>query len=166
MIKKIILILTLGLFLGCTFESPTQFSEEALNQQFRTQINSSTIFKEILDKHKGKKILVDIWASWCADCVKGFPKIKEFQKKFPEIVTIFISVDKNNSAWKKAIFKFQLVGEHYNLPKGMKNGAFVDFMRVSWIPRYVVIDEYGKIQLFKATSASDKRILDALQNNL
>jgi hypothetical protein len=54
-------------------------------------------------------------------------------------------------------------GEHYNIPTGMRNGAFVDFVNLSWIPRYMVIDETGAISLFKATNSSDKSILAALK---
>ena len=56
-------------------------------------------------------------------------------------------------------------GAHYNLPKGMKVGDFVDFLNLSWIPRYLVVDEKGNILLFKATNASDKNIRSALKTN-
>ena len=45
----------------------------------------------------------------------------------------------------------------------MKTGEFVDFINLSWIPRYMVIDAQGKITLFKATSASDSAIVAALK---
>ena len=47
-------------------------------------------------------------------------------------------------------------------PKGMKKGEFVDFLNLGWIPRYLVINEKGQITLFKATSASDNDIYEAL----
>ena len=45
----------------------------------------------------------------------------------------------------------------------MKSGEFVDFINLGWIPRYMVIDAQGKISLFKATSASDSAIVEALK---
>ncbi|HCY98232.1 MAG TPA: redoxin, partial [Polaribacter sp.] len=49
------------------------------------------------------------------------------------------------------------------LPKGMKVGAFVDFIDLSWIPRYIVINETGVITLFNATKASDSLLQAALK---
>ena len=64
---------------------------------------------------------------------------------------------------EKRIQRFQMEGVHYNIPTGMRHGAFVDFVNLSWIPRYMVVDEMGAISLFKATNSSDKSILAALK---
>jgi hypothetical protein len=45
----------------------------------------------------------------------------------------------------------------------MKDGKFVDFINLNWIPRYMVIDETGEITLFKATNAADKKIKEVLK---
>ena len=93
----------------------------------------------------------------------GVPKIKKLQKEFPDVVFLFLSVDRSNPSWKRAINRYNLKGEHYNLPEGMKDGEFVDFINLNWIPRYMVINESGEITLFKATNAADKEIKEALK---
>ncbi len=160
--KKILIAITVFLFLSCS-ENPTQFSEEANLEMLIGLDNSKITLREVLYQHKGKKIVIDVWASWCKDCIVGFPNLKALQNEFPEVVFLFLSVDRSNPSWKKAIKKYNLKGEHYNLPKGMNDGDFVDFINLGWIPRYMVIDENGKITLFKATKASDKNIRKALQ---
>ena len=92
--------------------------------------------------------------------------VKNLQKKYPEVVFLFLSVDTNKAAWKNGIRRFKIQGEHYILPKGMKSGDFVDFLNLGWIPRYVVVDENGKIILFKATRVSDSAIKDVLNKSL
>ena len=161
--KKLILLVVAIILTSCNFETPTQFSEKALNDTLISLDGSKISFKEVINQYKGKKILIDVWASWCADCVKGMPKIKQLQKKFPEVVFLFLSVDKKNNSWKNGIIKFKINGEHYNLPKGNKEGDFVDFINLWWIPRYLVVDKKGNISLFKATEVSDKRIMQALK---
>ena len=47
------------------------------------------------------------------------------------------------------------------MSKGMKNGDLVEFLDLSWIPRYLVLDEKGKISLFNAIDASDQKIKEA-----
>jgi len=160
-IKKIILI-ALILLTSCNFERPTEFSQAALDNKMSSPDGNSLPFKAVIEKFKGKKILIDVWASWCADCIKGLPRVKELQKEFPEVVFLFLSVDENKTAWKKGIKRFKIEGEHYRIEKGF-DSKFADFLGLRWIPRYVIIDEAGNISLFKATKASDKNILPALK---
>jgi thiol-disulfide isomerase/thioredoxin len=160
--KKIFLLLII-VFVSCS-EDPKEFSEEANLEMLIGLDDSKITLREVLYQQKGKKIFIDVWASWCKDCVAGFPKVKELQKEFPDVVFLYLSVDISNPSWKRAIEKYNLVGEHYNLPKGMNEGDFVDFINLNWISRYMVIDEKGQIQLFKATDPSDKKIIKALKH--
>jgi len=165
MLKKISVLLFL-VFISCNIEQPTQFSEEALNDKVYDLANKEFSFEQVLNQHKEKKILIDIWASWCRDCIVGMPKVKQLQKEFPEVVYLFLSVDTKQGSWKRGIQRYNIQGKHYNLPQGTKKGALVDFLNVSWIPRYVVVDENGKISMFKATDASDKSIKKAFQKSI
>lgn len=160
--KKTLFVIIITLT-SCHFETPTEFSEKALNDTVLSLDGTSITIKELIQQYEGKKILIDIWASWCADCIKGLPKIKELQKEFPEVVFLFLSVDENNKAWKKGIEHFGIEGVHYNLPNGMSDGDFVDFLNLNWIPRYLVINENGFVDLFKATKATDTNIVLALK---
>lgn len=160
--KKIFLLLII-VFVSCS-EDPKEFSEEANLEMLIGLDDSKITLREVLYQQKGKKIFIDVWASWCKDCIAGFPKVKKLQKEFPDVVFLFLSVDISNPSWKRAIEKYNLVGEHYNLPKGMNEGDFVDFINLNWISRYMVIDEKGQIQLFKATDPSDKKIIKALKH--
>ena len=160
--KKIFILFVVFLFLSCS-EDPKQFSEEANLEMLVGLDNSKITLREVLYQHKGKKVLIDVWASWCKDCIVGFPKVRALQKEFPEVVYLFLSVDRSNPSWRKAIKKYNLLGEHYNLPQGQNDGDFVDFINLGWIPRYIVVDEKGQISLFKATNASDKKIIKALK---
>lgn len=165
MVKKIAVIFII-LLVSCNFEEPTQFSDLALKDNVNTINNESFSVQEMFRKYRGKKVLVDVWASWCGDCIRGLPAVKNLQKDFPNVVFLFLSVDKIESAWKNGVQRFRIKGEHYQLPKGMKVGAFVDFIGLSWIPRYLVIDERGEITLFNATSASDSAIENALKQSI
>ena len=160
--KKLILLFALVLA-SCNFETPTQFSQEAYNDVLYSLDNKKITFKEVINQYKGKKVLIDVWASWCSDCIKGLPAVKQLQKEYPDVVFLFLSVDTKQNSWKNGVKRFNISGEHYNLPKGMKDGDLVDFLSTRWIPRYLVIDEEGNIKLFKATKATDKRITEALK---
>lgn len=149
---------------ACSAQTPKEFSELALNENFYSLDGNKYPFKEILNQHKGKTILIDVWASWCADCIRGLPKVTQLQKEYPEVVFLFLSVDTNKTVWKNAIQRFSIRGEHYNLASGMQDGDFVEFINLKWIPRYMIIDKNGKIALFKALKASDITIEKTLNN--
>ena len=159
---NIILVLVLSFF-SCNTETPTQFSQEALNDTFISLQGESIQFQDILNKHIGQTILIDVWASWCRDCVKGMPKVKEIQKENPDVVYLFLSLDKNINSWKKGLDKHQVKGEHYYMQSGWK-GPYGEFLDLDWIPRYLVVGKQGDIKLFKATKATDKNIITNINN--
>ncbi|SFD31073.1 TlpA family protein disulfide reductase [Algibacter pectinivorans] len=161
--KKIIYTLTLLVsLLSCNSQEPTQFSEEALNDSFINLEGTETTFKSILEMHKGKNIVIDIWASWCSDCIKGMPKVKALQKQFPDVAYVFLSLDRGQDAWKRGIKKYNVTGNHYYLPNA-KDCDFADFVNISWIPRYMLINKASEIVVFNVIEANDNKLIDALK---
>ncbi len=140
------------------------FSEEALNDILLTEKNKEVSFISILDENKGRTIFLDIWASWCKDCVVGMPKVKKLKKEYPEVSFVYISLDKNETNWKKGIRRFGIEdGAHYWATNGWKSDLFND-LDLDWIPRYMILDGSGNIKVFKAIKADDKGILNYLKN--
>lgn len=159
-ITKVLIVCLL--FFSCKAqETPTQFTEEALNDIFVTTEGERVTFKEILDSHRGSTLVIDVWASWCRDCLNGMPNVKALQKEYDDVTYVFLSLDKNEEAWKRGIEKYNVQGNHYFMQSGWK-GDFGNFIELDWIPRYMVIDTEGNIKLFKAVKADDKRIIENL----
>lgn len=161
--KKILslLIAALSAF-SCSHAQQTEFKEEALTNTMKNTENTDITFKEILKKYEGKTIVIDVWASWCPDCIKGMPKVKELQEKYSDVTYLFISMDKNYEAWTKGIEKYDVQGEHYLTSDGMK-GVFGKSIKLDWIPRYMVVDKTGKIALFKVIEADDNKLIETLE---
>lgn len=162
--KHLLLICFAGvmLFARQTKETPTQFSEEALQDTFITLDGESISFASILKKYEGKTIFIEVWASWCKDCLEGMPKVKELQQQNKDVVYLFLSLDKSIESWKKGIKKYEVQGEHYFMQSGWK-GNFGKFLNLDWIPRYLVVDQNQNIILYKATKATDENIKKALK---
>lgn len=162
--KKIISLLSIFIvMISCTNAQQTAFKQEALNNVMKTTENESITFQEILKKYEGQNIVIDVWASWCSDCIKGMPKVKNLQKQFPDATYLFISMDKNYDAWTKGIAKYNVEGEHYLTLDGMK-GVFGNSIDLDWIPRYMVVDKTGKIALFKVIEADDNKLIETLKS--
>lgn len=161
--KHLIQLLLIAFLAGsCQKEILKEFPPEALQETMHSINGENTTFENILASYKGKTIFIDIWASWCRDCLVGIPGIKEIQKNNPQLTYLFISLDRNITAWKKGIKKHALVGEHYFLKSGMK-GTFGKAIGLSWIPRYMIINPDGSIKLFEAIKTDDEALLKALK---
>lgn len=140
------------------------FSHKALEQKFVT-INTDTLSLRDIIKQNQKKTLIKVWASWCPDCIKDLPKLQTLQLNHPEIDYIFLSYDKNQEAWKKAIEKHQIKGKHYFILSDWKTGEFRKEIALDWIPRYILTDAEGNILLFKVIEADDPEIINMITEN-
>lgn len=161
LLSAIIAVLVLGC--GQKKVEKETFSAEALTHEVVTLSGKKIEFSEVLEKHKGKTIVIEVWASWCSDCVKAMSKIKELQAEDPEVKYIFLSMDKNANAWKNGIEQHSIKGDHYWAEEGMK-GEFAKSLDVSWIPRYIIIDKQGNIALYNAIETDFEKIRETLKN--
>ncbi|WCM42584.1 TlpA family protein disulfide reductase [Flavobacterium sp. CBA20B-1] len=137
------------------------FSAVTLNKMFEDPSGNKISFQNILAKHKGAPIVIDVWASWCPDCIKGFPELKNLQQQYPNAAYVFLSLDKTKNKWTEAIKKYDLKGDHYYLNEKMKD-EFGQSIQLDWIPRYIVVDAQGNIALKKAIVANDTLLINTL----
>lgn len=161
--KQIILCFALVfLTFSCTKSQKASFSKKALSEKLIGIDNKKIKFSEILNQNKNKVVVIEIWASWCGDCLKAMPKIKELQNIYPDVNYVFISMDKSTDKWKTAVEKHELKGTHYFAENGMK-GDFGKAIDLDWIPRYIIIDKNGKIILYRAIETDFEKINNTLK---
>ncbi|UOB16563.1 TlpA family protein disulfide reductase [Abyssalbus ytuae] len=162
--KKIILLLIITCSTILSYSQNTQITQDALNEIFIDLEGNEVTFASILDKNSGKAIYIDIWASWCKDCRKGLPGVKELQNQFENIQFVFLSLDKSVEQWKAGIEKLGISkGQHYFIKLGWKKSAFCKSIELDWIPRYMIVDSEGKIELYKAIETNDQKLTDKLK---
>lgn len=161
--KKIFLsLLVVFSTLSCVQAQKTSFDQVALDDVMWTTQKKDITFGDILSKYKGKTVVIDVWASWCSDCIKSLPKVEALQKNNPDVVYLFISMDKTFENWIVGVEKHRISGEHYMAKDGMK-GVFGQSIDLDWIPRYMIVDPNGRIVLYKAVEADDAKITEALK---
>jgi Peroxiredoxin len=99
-----------------------------------------------LSSFRGKWVLIDFWASWCAPCRAESPVLKqayeEFKSKNFDILAV--SLDFNRTNWIKAIKDDGLTWHHVSDLKYWKNGVAVQYGVVS-APQNILVDPTGKI---------------------
>ena len=121
-------------------------------------------FMLLEQKFYKKRVFIDIWATWCAPCKAEFlhynPSFYEFMKEF-KIDMVYLSIDKleHRTKWEKEIEKLGLKGYHVlagdALQASIKEIIFDEGAMA--IPRYVLVDENGKI-----ISTDFKRLSDPM----
>jgi thiol-disulfide isomerase/thioredoxin len=162
--KKLLLLpVMLFAMASCTqAQDKTAFGAEALNATMKSVDGKEIAFKDILAQYKGKTVVIDVWASWCPDCIKGMPKVHKLQEQFPDVSYLFLSYDREDARWKEGIKKYGANGDNYHVGTSMKEGAFAADIKLDWIPRYMVVDKDGNIALFKAIEADDPKLTETL----
>ncbi|MEY8848566.1 TlpA family protein disulfide reductase [Psychroserpens sp. XS_ASV72] len=126
-------------------------------------------FEQVLSKHKGKIVLVDFWASWCAPCRKEMPYLKELKSQFnkTELSIIEISIDKDYSAWIRAS-KLENISndvDNYIIANWEKSSLYKNF-DIKTIPRYLLFGKDGKIIDENAPRPSEKDLVELIKSSI
>jgi thiol-disulfide isomerase/thioredoxin len=138
--------------------SKTEFSKEAVAQKISSLQGKKIAVSEIIKKHKGRVLIIDFWASWCADCIKALPSTKILKEQNPELDFVYFSLDRSHEQWKRGLEKYKLTDqENYWFDEGWKNN-FNNYIDLNWVPRFLIVDQSGKIAKYYAVSPNDPTI--------
>ena len=112
----------------------------------------------------GKWVVLDFWASWCPDCRREFPAVKELYEKFsPKGVELLgISFDHDAEAWKECLDAQGFAWpQASNLIKWKENNPVSEAYGIHWIPTMVLIAPDGTVAGAALTAESMEEILNS-----
>ena len=145
-----------------SFSQEQNFSGKALEDVLLTPDGAEVDFNTVIESHLGKTVLLDFWASWCKDCILGFPDLQKLQAQHPEMDYVFLSLDKDLQRWKEGIEKYNLKGDHYFIQSGWK-GPLCQSIDLDWIPRYILLNSDGSIRVYKTITTTDNQLLNQIK---
>lgn len=117
-----------------------------------------------LSDYRGKYVLIDFWASWCAPCRRENPNLvktyAEYQKEGFEILGVSLDKAADKAKWIKAIQDDKLTWKQVSDLKGWENEAGMKY-DVKAIPMNFLVDPNGKIiAKYLRGEALDKKLAE------
>jgi thiol-disulfide isomerase/thioredoxin len=92
-----------------------------------------------LSKLRGRVVLLNLWATYCAPCIEELPSLLALQKKMPDVAVVAVSMDQDPDVYRKF-----LVNHHVDVltvrDEEMKVNALYGTVQ---IPETYVIDRQG-----------------------
>ncbi|WP_228438884.1 TlpA family protein disulfide reductase [Chryseobacterium pennae] len=163
--KTSCILLFLILFSGCTFAQNKIEVGKKAPEIVMSQADGSPFS---LSSLKGKLVLVDFWATWCAPCVGEQPELKKLydtysdQVKANKFEILGVSLDKNKESWQKAIDRFSINWLQISDLKFWKSPVAKAY-EIDELPFNVIIDGEGTII---AKNLHEKELEEFLKKSL
>jgi peroxiredoxin len=102
----------------------------------------------VLEKYKGKYVILDFWASWCRPCRADLPYLGKVYDKYKDkqegLEIISISIDNNYALWTETVFKEYMPWVNV-IDNTDKTYSIARLYNVGFIPASFLIDPNGKI---------------------
>ena len=95
-----------------------------------------------LSKLRGKVVVLNLWASWCATCVEELPSLLALQRQMPDLVIVAVSIDQDADVYHRFLEK-----NHVNLVTVRDADQQVNALYgTAQIPETYVIDRQGNLR--------------------
>lgn len=123
-----------------------------------------------LSSLRGKVVVIDFWATWCAPCISSMPAMKKVCGLHPEVVFLFVATgekgtDEQSEARVKTFSKKRelpgiiLVDKHTD----QKTFTVADAYKVEELPTKIVIDRQGEIRFLVKGFSTDSEAINELE---
>ncbi len=59
-------------------------------------------------KLRGKVVVLNLWATFCAPCVEELPSLLALQQKVPQLAVVAVSTDQDDAVYRKFLVRHQV----------------------------------------------------------
>jgi thiol-disulfide isomerase/thioredoxin len=95
-----------------------------------------------LAAYKGRYVLLNLWATWCAPCVQELPALARLQAAVPGMTVVTVNAGRGNAADTQAFLKAHGAA---GLPAFMdSNSALIRAFGAAGLPLSILIDPQGR----------------------
>ncbi|GAA3763007.1 TlpA family protein disulfide reductase [Terriglobus aquaticus] len=123
---------------GCNRgDHPQQVSQQA--PDFVVRDGARTVR---LQDYRGKTVVLNFWATWCAPCLDELPSLQQMQQQVPQVQVLAVSIDDDPVAYADFLKQYKL--KLFSVRDGSE-GANLRFGSIR-VPETFVIDRNGVIR--------------------
>ena len=122
-----------------TFAEPLDLGDNISDLQIKLISGETRTIKDLQEKNK--YLLLDFWGSWCKGCLLGLPDLKDLSEAQKDKLQI-IGLNKGDNL--KKIDNY-ISANNIQWINGYADDNVMKKLRVDDFPRYVLLDENGKI---------------------
>lgn len=91
---------------------------------------------------RGKVVVLNFWASWCAPCLLEFPSLAALARDLPGVAVLAVSFDQDTAAYQRFLAKHPVALRTALDPTGRSNAAYGTLRP----PETWVIDKHGTVR--------------------
>jgi thiol-disulfide isomerase/thioredoxin len=95
-----------------------------------------------LSKLRGKVVVLNFWASWCAPCTEELPSLEAMQHALPQLTVLAVSTDEDSSAYRNYLMQHHVDLLTVQDPTQTSNALYGTFR----YPETYVIDKAGVVR--------------------
>lgn len=120
-----------------------------------------------LSDYKGNLVVIDVWSTNCIPCLQEMPYLAELEQRLKGEKVVFISYsqDTDVARWKRYLEKESLHGVILIDTLAKKSEMRANYM-IKSTPRFIVVDQKGRIIDAFAPKPSDPRLELLIRQNL
>ena len=122
----------------------------------------------LLDRYKGKTVMIDLWATWCLPCVQGQKAMEPVKQELKDKDIVYLNLTYSTSPfddWKE--MAHDIPGEHYYLSPEQFEALSNLYQSEGSVPTYAIYNPKGEQVLqqvgFSGVEPLKEALLKALE---
>ena len=124
------------------------------------KMSAQQILPTIINKYKGKRLLIDFWNTWCGPCRAAMSAIHPLKEQLTDVVYVYIA-DASSPVNKWGEMIKTISGVHVRLSEEQA-AALSKIYKFSGIPTYFVVNKEGKITYQKTSFPGVEKLKEEL----